>query len=355
MPLTKKELQAFRKALDGAARPLFFFDDDADGVTSFIQLYRYKHEGKGVVVKASPILTEKYVRKVTEYQPDLVIILDKPLVEDSFFGKVQTPILWLDHHPPQTITWHHVQYYNPRIHNDKDNRPTTYWAYQLVKGPLWLATVGAVADWHLPDYIEQFQKAYPDLLPPFTGVEDILFHPHSGLGKLARIISFNLKGTVRETMKSVLVLTRIDDPREILHQTTPRGKYLYRKYQRLATRYEALLARAKKAYRPDAPLLLFTYEDDISLTSDLSNELLYLYPDQLIAVARKHEGEYKYSFRSAGKYEIPPLLEQALRGIDGYGGGHTYACGGCVKEAENEQFLAGLTKALEDVRFKKKT
>jgi single-stranded DNA-specific DHH superfamily exonuclease len=56
MPITEKELKTFKKALDESARPLFFFDDDADGVTSFVQLYKYKKEGKGVAVKASPIL-----------------------------------------------------------------------------------------------------------------------------------------------------------------------------------------------------------------------------------------------------------------------------------------------------------
>ncbi len=345
MPLTDSELRSFKAALDASARPLFLFDDDADGTTSFLQLYKYKGEGKGVPVKASPVVDVKYVRKVEEYQPDLVVILDKPVVQDEFFDKVHTPILWLDHHQPRSVEqWSHVRYFNPRLHDDEDNLPTTYWCYQVTGGPLWLATVGAVADWHLPDYLKAFAEEYPDLLPPaYEKVEDLLFHPESGLGKLARIISFNLKGTVQETMKSVLTLSRVGSPYEILNQTTPRGKYLYKKYKRLADKYEALLARAKKAFDTTERVLVFTYEDDqMSLTSDLSNELLYRYPDHLIMIARKHDGEYKYSLRSAGKYAIPPLLEKALKGVEGYGGGHTYACGGCVAEKDNEKFVAAM-------------
>ena len=343
MPLTEQEIKEIKDAVDASARPLVFFDDDCDGTASFVQLYRYKQEGKGVPVKASPMLDRKYARKVEEYAPDLVLILDKPLVDDEFFENVKSPIIWLDHHKPQDVSrWQNVRYYNPRLHDDKDNLPVTYWMYRVTGGPLWIATVGAIADWHIPDYFGLFKEQYPDLLPSgYARVEDLLYSPDSRLGRLARIISFNLKGTAQETMKSVLVLTRIETPYEILNQTTPRGKYLYKKYARLATKYEGLLHRAKSALEPDSPVLLFLYEDEsMSLTSDLSNELLYQYPERFIVIARKHGGEYKYSLRSGGRYEIPPIMGKALQGVDGYGGGHTYACGASVKEKDNEKFLA---------------
>lgn len=342
MSITKDELNAFKRALDESARPLFFFDDDCDGTTSFLQLYRYKKDGKGIAVKASPILKAQYVRKVEEYEPDLIIILDKPMVDEEFFDKVHTPIIWLDHHKPQDVSrWNNVTYYNPRIHDDENNLPTTYWVYQITDGPIWLATVGVIADWHIPDFLPKFEKIYPDLLPPVCErVEDLLFHPKSKVGRLAQIISFNLKGTVHDTMKSVLVLTRIESPYEILNQTTPKGRYLYKKYLRLADNYRALLERIKGSFKKEDPLLVFTYSDETtSLTSDLSNELLYLYPEKLIMIARRHGGEYKYSIRSAGKQDVPSMLNKALKGINGYGGGHKFACGACIKERDNEHFI----------------
>jgi len=350
MPLTEQELRDFKEALAAAARPLFFFDDDCDGTSSFVQLYRFKGEGKGVAVKASPLLDAKYIRKVEEYQPDLIIILDKPMVAEEFLDKVTTPILWLDHHKPQDVArWKHVRYFNPRVLDDKDNRPTSYWCYQLVNGPLWIAAVGVTADWHLPDFLPRVVEQYPDLVPAkYEKVEDLLFHKDSKLGRLARIISFNLKGTVQETMKAVLVLTRIESPYEILNQTTPRGKFLYKRYMHLANKYDSLLHRAKESFSKDDKILLFTYSDEtISLTSDVSNELLYQYPEHLIMVARIHAGEYKYSIRSAGKYEIPPMLTKALEGVEGYGGGHTYACGACVKERDNDRFVDAIRAQLK--------
>lgn len=349
MVIPDEQLDAFRKALDEAARPLFFFDDDCDGTTSFVQLYRYKKDGRGIPVKASPKLGAQYVRKVEEHSPDLIVILDKPLVDEEFLERVQTPILWLDHHSPvDTARWKHVRYCNPRVADDEDNRPTTHWAYRITGGPLWLAAVGEAADWHVPACIEEFTQAFGDLLPPrWEQAQDLLFHPESGLGKLVKIINFNLKDTVSETMKSVKVLTRIESPYEILNQTTPRGKYLYKKYARLAKKYDSLLARAKAAHSED-PLLIFTYTDDqMSMTSDLSNELLYLFPKKLIMVARHHNGELKYSLRSAGKYVIPPVLERAFAELDGYGGGHTYACGACIKAEQNPRFVEIIREGLD--------
>jgi single-stranded DNA-specific DHH superfamily exonuclease len=341
MAIADEELADIRTALDNSARPLFFFDDDCDGTTAFVQLYRYKREGKGLPVKANPVLEARYLRKVEEYGPDLIVILDKPLVSEEFLDKVRTPVIWLDHHKPQDSSrWANVKYYNPRIRDDKDNRPTSYWAHQITKGPIWIATVGAIADWHLPSFLDEFKQEFPELLPPtYAKVEDLLYNPESKIGRLARIISFCLKGTVQETMKTVLVLTRIESPYEILDQTTARGKFLYKNYERLAKRYEALLERAKHTSMP-GNLLLFTYADDsMSLTSDLSNELLYQFPEHLVMVARRHAGEYKYSLRSAGKYEIPPMLAKALKGVEGYGGGHTYACGAAIKEKDNAKFV----------------
>ena len=37
--------------------------------------------------------------------------------------------------------------------------------------------------------------------------------------------------------------------------------------------------------------------------------------------------------------DLPPILEHALRGVEGYGGGHEHACGACVKVEDWDLFL----------------
>lgn len=343
MALTQEEMDYVKKALDESARPLFLFDDDPDGTCSFLQLYKYKREGKGLLVRAKPIVEEKYVQKVKEYQPDLVIILDKPLVEEAFLEQVKTPIIWIDHHKPfsQAKKYSHLKYFNPLLNDSDDNRPIAYWTYRIVKQSLWLAALGTISDWFIPDFIDEFKEKYPDLLPEkFETVEELLFNPESKIGHLSRILSFNLKGNANAALKSAIVMTRIEEPYEILNQTTARGKFIYKKYSKLAETYHALLEDAKGAFKSKKSLLVFTYEDmKISLTSDISNELLYLYPDKLSIICRRHDGEYKCSLRSAGKHEIPLILNKAFNECSGYGGGHKFACGACIKEEDFQKFL----------------
>ena len=82
--ITTEEIDKIRNYLEKSENPLFFFDDDQDGLASFLLLWKHIGRGHGVVVKGSPELTEEYVRKVEEYRPDKVFILDKPMLSQDF-------------------------------------------------------------------------------------------------------------------------------------------------------------------------------------------------------------------------------------------------------------------------------
>ncbi|MFT4326664.1 MAG: DHH family phosphoesterase, partial [Candidatus Woesearchaeota archaeon] len=116
--------EEIREKLQTCENPLIFFDDDADGVCSFLLIYKYLNKGHGVIVKSTPeIKADPYIRKITEYMPDLVIILDKPKVEDEFLKGISCDVIWIDHHEPQTITQKNVYYYNPEVEGKQ--KPTT--------------------------------------------------------------------------------------------------------------------------------------------------------------------------------------------------------------------------------------
>ena len=87
---------------------------------------------------------------------------------------------------------------------------------------------------------------------------------------------------------------------------------------------------------------VFTYkEDSMSFTKDIANELLYRHPENPVVVGREKGDEVKLSIRAAN-HIIPPILQKALRGIEGYGGGHEHACGACVKTHDFERFIDNL-------------
>ncbi|MBI2141543.1 DHH family phosphoesterase, partial [Candidatus Woesearchaeota archaeon] len=104
--------------------------------------------------------------------------------------------------------------------------------------------------------------------------------------------------------------------------------------------YEKLLADAKAAAdnSGDKKFLIFTYKGKQSFSGDLSNELLFLYPDRIIVVGRERPEYIMLSFRARHTAVLPAVLE-ALKGVDGYGGGHENACGGSVSKKDFERFI----------------
>jgi single-stranded DNA-specific DHH superfamily exonuclease len=340
--LTEEEIATIREKILTSERPLFFFDDDIDGTASFVILYKITGKGKGICVKGKPIVEEKYAKKVEEYDPDRIFVLDKPLLEQAFIDKAlegrDIEIIWLDHHPIQLNK--HVQYYNPRknIKEGDPVVPTSYMAYQIAKkyveDTLWIAAIGTTGDWSTA-LLDETKKQYPDLMPEnITKPDEALFA--TKLGELSRIINFNLKGPTTDVMKSIKTLTRIESPYEILDQTTPRGRFLFRKAQQITEKY---LNLKKKIKTTDDKFIVFKYEDSkLALSSELSNEVLFEHPDKIIIICREKTNEIVMSIRS-GTVKIVDKLKKALDGVEGYGGGHDMACGACMKKSDFPKFM----------------
>jgi hypothetical protein len=343
MGFTEGEMAKFREALSSAARPLILFDDDPDGLSSFLMVYGFVNDGKGIPVKNAPEVGVEFARIVNDHSPDLVVILDMPLVSQDFLDEIHTKVIWLDHHPP--IKRHGVDYYNPRVNDPADNRPTSYWIYRILGNKLWVAMTGMVGDWFMPEdeIRDQFIKEYPGFLPPEIRRPEQAIHD-TKIGTLVRVLSFNLKGKSSDVIKSMKVLTRIKDPLEILEEKSPAGKFIYKKYAKLRTEYDAIMKQVK--LDPDDKLAVFIYQNDsYSFSPELSNEMIYRHPEKIVLVAWKYGGEYKCSLRST-KVHLPDLITKALEGVHGYGGGHDHAAGACIKEDDFEVFVENIRRQL---------
>ncbi|MBR9683264.1 DHH family phosphoesterase [Candidatus Woesearchaeota archaeon] len=344
--LTNKQITFIQEELATAKNPLFLFDDDPDGLCSFILMYKIHREGQGTVVKTIPQITNLFLRKVQERNPDKIFILDMPMVDQEFINAAKRPIFWIDHHQP--LERQKVHYFNPRIKKPEAYIPTTRMAYQINQNTQdsWLAMVGCLGDYHLPDFHKEFSEQFPKLLKKKVTIDEAIYQ--EPIGKLVRVFSFLLKGPIYEVNKCIKILTRIKSPYEILEQETAQGKYLYKRFERIDVKYQALLQQAKKQLnkKTDKPFLIFPYDEQTqSFTSELSNELLHLYSHKIVIVARKKSGEMKCSLRSR-HLPVAPALERALIGIEGYGGGHEMACGACIKEEDWQQFLINFEREL---------
>jgi single-stranded DNA-specific DHH superfamily exonuclease len=326
-------LHKFKEELIQCSRPLFLFDDDPDGLCSFLLLYRFVKKGNGRAIKGSTI-NNNMIDFVNSYQPDLLVVLDKADIEEEFLEGIDCKkVIWIDHHKP--VKKKVTLYLNPMIDSD-DNSATSYWAYKVVEQDLWISAVGMVSDWQLPDkkMIASLKKNYPDFLKGKTP-EKALFE--DDVGKLAKIFSFNLKGKTSDVVASMKILSRVENPYDILEGKNAQTRLLLKMFEKNNKEYDRLI---NSVVVDDEDLVVFMYiSSENAFTTDLSNELLYKNPEKLILVARESNGSYKCSLRSA-KYNILEILEKVLSSINGSGGGHKYACGAVIDSSRFDDFIS---------------
>ncbi len=340
--LSDKDVKKIREELDNCQNPLFFFHDDPDGLCSFLLLYRYIREGHGIVFKSKPGLGVRFLRKVEEYTPDKVFILDIPIVDQEFIDNVKVPVIWIDHHTP--LERNKVKYFNPRLNDRSDGTPVTRICYEVAKQDMWIAAVGCVGDWVVPDFFDEFKGRYKGFVDGKVKDPGKIYF-ESKLGELIRIFSYILKGKTSDAIKCFKILTRIDDPREILDGSSARGKFIYSRFEKINNEYVKLLEEAVKHASKDG-LLIFIYDEKkMSFTGDLSNELIHRYPDKIVVVGREKNGEIRMSLRST-KVKLPAVIEKALIGVEGYGGGHEYACGANVKKEDFDRFIYSIREEI---------
>ena len=230
--LTEKQIIEIREHLEKAQNPIFFFDNDNDGLTSFLQLRRMIGRGKGIPIRSYPDLNADYFRRVKELNSDYIFILDKPVVSDEFLEQVHEdniPLVWIDHHDVEIPKQDWINYYNP-FHNDKTNEPVSYLCYKIAnrKEDIWIATIGCVSDALIPDFYEEFQEKFPELAKnnPKSAF-DVLFN--SEIGKIARILDFSLKDSITNVVKMLKFMIDAKSPYDVLEEN-PKTKQILAKY-----------------------------------------------------------------------------------------------------------------------------
>ena len=113
---------------------------------------------------------------------------------------------------------------------------------------------------------------------------------------------------------------------------------MFSKYEKINAEYQVVYEKAKESVTEDR-FLIYVHKGTQSFSGEISNELLHFHPDKIIITGRERDGEVRMSIRGSGKNLILPALKAALKGVDGYGGGHEYACGAAVKKKDFDKFV----------------
>ncbi len=339
--LTEKEIQEIRDQLESSQNPLFFFDNDTDGLCSFLLLRRFIGRGNGVVIKSYPALDEGFARKIDEFNPDRIFILDKAEVAEEFLrraGEKNIPVTWIDHHTPQNPP--NVDYYNPRIRDPDIYEPASYLCYQVTRKDDWLVLMGCLGDHFLPphEFIKRFVKEYPGIFEKHDTILKAKYE--NGISKLIKLVDFSLKDKTTNVIGMLKVMISAKGPEEILKKEKQYDA-MWRRFEQINKKYQALLEKALKSSK--GKFLFFRYSGDMSISRELSEELSYHFPGKLIVVVYVRDEVAKVSLREGNK-DLRKVVKDVLKVIEGTGGGHEKSVGMAIKTKDIDTFKELLEK-----------
>jgi len=341
--LTKKQIQEIREHLEKAQNPIFFFDNDADGLCSFLLLQRFIERGKGVAMKSAD--SGNYFKKVQELNADYIFILDKPVVSEKFFEEVKQvnlPVVWIDHHDNGGEVPDFANYYNPLFNEGKTNEPVAEICYRITgkKDDLWIAVVGCIYDHFIPDFYLEFMKKYSDLGIDSDNVKEIYFK--SQIGKIARIFNAALKDRTTNVVRMLKFLAKAKTPYDVLEEGS-KNQTMHEKFNDIEGRFQKLLEKAGE--NVEGPILFFQYGGETSISSDLSNGLRYKFPDKIIVVIYVSGEKVNISIRGEN---VRKIVLEAIKDLEGAtGGGHERAVGVRVKVKDIEKFKEKFVELVE--------
>lgn len=331
--LSESQLREIRELLEKSQNPLFFFDNDVDGLCSFLILQKYLGRGKGVPIRSFPDLNKTYVRKVEELDADAVFILDKPKVSEEFIQEISDkniPIIWIDHHETdmKKEVLEKVYYFN----SFPTSEPVTYLCYKISGKDEWLAMIGCIGDVYKPSFSGKFAKEFPELFDDSLPAFDALFSTE--IGRVAKLLNFGLKDSITNVIQLIKYLGKANSIYDILEENKF-TKPLHTRYKHLKKNYEKLIKKAE-SQATKSKLFIFNYSGDTSMSSELANGLYFKHREKFIAVIYKKVDRATISIR--GK-DAKRITLEAIKDIDGAtGGGHDEACGAQVPLESIEKF-----------------
>jgi single-stranded DNA-specific DHH superfamily exonuclease len=343
--LTTKQLIEIREHLDKAQNPIFLFDNDVDGLCSAIILQRASGKGKSFAIKSFPGLDASYIRRVEEQQSDYVFILDKAEIELEFLKGVAEKgilIVCIDHHPVD-ISKEKMDLINYYSTAENGGEPTTFLTHMVYerKEDEWLAMIGCIGDVYKPFFAKSFAKENPELfnnqLTPF----DAMYMTE--IGKVTTMLNFGLKDTTTNVVAMMRLLASANNLYDLLEEN-PKTKQLHYKYKKLLEVLEKQVAKGNKTAGKN--LVYLEYSGETSMSSEISNRLMFEHPDKNIVVVFRKQDSTSVSLR--GK-KAKKIVEDVVLKIPGAkGGGHEVACGAKIPLIEIENFKMALRKYLKE-------
>ncbi len=341
--LTKKQVLEIREHLQKSANPVFFYDSDADGLSSFLLLAKWLGRGKGIVAKSFDEQTEIYLKRIRELGSDYVFVLDKPQINNTFIEGVKEmnlPLIVIDHHEVPKLK---TEFYYNTFDVSGKNEPVSYLCYEITKQKkdMWVAVVGCIGDCFLPKFLKEFKKENSDFIDcKYQTAFDVYYK--CKIGKLVKIFNYGLKDTTTNVVKMMNFLVKANFPSEVLEENSKTKTFL-EKYEQIENILNKLFLKAKEKIKDN--LLFFAYSGEMSLSQHLADKLIYEYPEKVIVVGYEGENKGRIKFSLRGKIDVRKIVLDAVKKFEGAtGGGHKNSAGLQIFSKDVEEFKRFLEK-----------
>ncbi len=340
-----------REQLEQSQNPIFLYDNDADGLCSFLLLRRWLGRGTGVAVRSYPDVSSQHLEKINKENIDCVVVLDRHSLSEELLKGVQEKglnVVWIDHHESNDVERYgkldFVFYFNSRYTlKTKNSKPVAFHSLQIanVENDAWIALVGCISDAHMPIFSKNVVKQYPDLWSKkIKSAFDAYYK--TDFGRIALAINFGLKDSAAKVVEMQDFLLHCRDPKEALNESEENA-LLRENTRELMKKYLILVEKARESLKGDT--LFFVYGGATSMSSEISNALMYEFPKKYIGVAFKKGGIVNVSLR--GK-DVKKILEGILPVIENSaGGGHPNAVGARIPASSLNKFEELFRKAAE--------
>ena len=139
-------------------------------------------------------------------------------------------------------------------------------------------------------------------------------------------------------------LINVKSPYDVLTETL-KNKTMHERFKQINKKYLKFLEKARKLKNNYKNLLYFQYGGDMSISSDLANQLSYEFSKKIIVVAYISGGKINISAR--GK-NVKGIILEAIEGFENAtGGGHDEAVGAKINSENLEKFKERLINLVE--------
>lgn len=379
MNIEEKILQ-IRKLIEESKNPVIFFDNDSDGTMSYFQLKNFNSKLKGYPfrkVKDEQIELAQRVGK----KNDLVLFFDTPQIEEEVFELIKDKtIIWVDHHrgnSQELIEKYTITHLNPLNYDEKDTRPSCYWAYKItnMKENLPLVSVGSLADFYLLecivelnenntslfnllfnipekqellDFLKELNGAHQQTKPVVKWIVYLSYNSTAGVLKMFfdfiyKLDSYKIQDVVKSLEKKPLT--------EIIAEIHAGKNYPFDEFALFRKQQKELLKKALKQ-NEGKKVAYFEHTGDTSFNRQIIEESLYRLNEVEImfsAYMKEDSDIVSCSFRSKN-ISVETILKEQLKNVEGKGGGHHLACGAIVSKKDFPRFKKNfLQQAKEEV------